>query len=289
MKEVIKRFMEKRPECEAIIGYGSGVSKQAGQENRKVQVDLIIVVKNLKKWHLENSVKNPDDYSFTGKHMMTKASSPFLKKGGRICYMTYIPFEGHSFKIGTIEEKDFLDSLEQWDTFYLAGRMQKPIMIVEASKPIKDSIDNNRRMAIAATALISDERKIPMSEFYETLVSLSYIGDTRMKFAENPQKISNIVKGSMDFFEKTYGDSDLLNRVKGYVENKHSEKLVDMLPILLRAEISNNGNVKETIINYLTEKNKKESTLQTIKGIFTSGPVNSLAYAFAKLKRGRGK
>ena len=27
-----------------------------------------------------------------------------------------------------------------------------------------------------------------MSEFYETIVSLSYMGDTRMKFAENPAK-----------------------------------------------------------------------------------------------------
>ena len=110
-----------------------------------------------------------------------------------------------------------------------------------------------------------------------------------MKFAENPQKISNIVKGAMDFFETTYGDSDLLNRVKGYIENKHSEKLVDMLPILLRAEIANKDNPKEAIINYLTEKNKKESTMQTMKGIFTNGPMKSVAYAFAKLKRGRGK
>jgi len=289
MKSVIKRFMEKRPDCEAIIGYGSGITKQAGQENRKVQVDLIVVVKDLKKWHIQNVKKNPNDYSFTGKQMMTKGSSSFLKKGGKICYMTYIPFEGHSFKIGTIEEKDFLDSLELWDTFYLAGRMQKPIMIVKANKPIKDAIENNRRMAIAAAALISDERKIPMSEFYETIVSLSYMGDTRMKFAENPEKISNIVKGAMDFFEKNYGDSDLLNRVKGYIENKHSEKLVNILPILLRAEIVNKGNTKETIIHYLIEKNKNESTLQTMKGIFTSGPVNSVVYAIAKLKRGRGK
>lgn len=289
MKNVIKRFMEKRPECEAIIGYGSGITKQAGQENRKVQIDLIVVVKDLKKWHIQNVKKNPDDYSFTGRQIMTKGSSSFLKRGGKICYMTYIPFEGHSFKIGTIEEKDFLDSLELWDTFYLAGRMQKPIMIVKANKPIKDAIENNRRMAVAAAALISDERKIPMSEFYETIVSLSYMGDTRMKFAENPAKISNIVKGAQNFFEETYGDSDLLNRVKGYIENKHSENLVNVLPILLRAEIANKGNIRETIIQYLTEKNKNESTLQTMKGIFTSGPVNSIFYAFAKIKRGRGK
>ncbi len=290
MKKVIERFMENRPKCEAIIGYGSGIAKQKGQENRKVQVDLIVVVKDLKKWHNENSRLNPKDYSFTGKNFMTKGDITWLKKGGRICYMTYIEFEGHSFKIGTIEEKDFLDSLEMWDTFYLAGRMQKPILIVKANQNIKEAIDTNRRMAIAAALLISEERKIPMSEFYQTLVSLSYIGDTRMKFAENPMKVANIVNGAIDFFEKTYGDCDLLTRVKGYIENKHSDKLIETLPLLLKAEIdADNSNYKESIINYLTDRNKSESTMQTIKGIFTSGPIKSVKYALAKIKRGRGK
>lgn len=289
MKKVIERFMSARPECEAIIGYGSGIAKQKGQENRKVQVDLIVVVKNLKQWHRENAKMNPSDYSFTGKLFMTKGDITSLKKGGRICYMTYIEFEGHSFKIGTIEESDFLDSLELWDTFYLAGRMQKPILVVKANNKINEAILNNRQMAIAAALLISDERKIPMSEFYETLVSLSYIGDTRMKFAENPHKVSNIVKGATDFFEDAYGNSNLLKRTKGYIENKHSNKLIEILPILLRAEISDVKDAKEVILNYLTEKNKRESSLQTIKGIFTSGPVKSIKYGLAKLKRGRGK
>lgn len=289
MNKVVERFMEKRPKCEAIIGYGSGITKQKGQENRKVQIDLIVVVKDLKKWHRANIRKNPSDYSFTGKTFLKNGSLQLLKKGGKICYLTYIPFEGHSFKIGTIEEKDFLDSLELWDTFYIAGRMQKPIKVFKENKEIKKAIESNRRSAIAAALLISDERKIPMSEFYETLVSLSYMGDTRMKFAENPKKVSNIVKGALDFFEKTYGNSDLFDRVKGYIENKHSSKLIKELPILLQSEIKESNNMKETIINYLKEKNKKESTIQTIKGIFTSGAINSIVYASAKLKRGRGK
>lgn len=290
MKETIKQFMAKRPECEGIIGYGSGISKQKGQENRKVQVDLIVVVKDLKKWHRENVKLNPSDYSFTGRNFMTKCASSLLKKGGRICYMTYIPFMGHSFKIGTIEEKDFLDSLTLWDTYYLAGRMQKPILVVKANKEIKQAIENNRQMAIAATMLISDERKIPMTEFYETLVSLSYMGDTRMKFAENPHKISNIVKGNLEFFEDNYGVSDLYIGEKGYIENKHSKKIITSLPILLQADIaSKGGTYKKIITEFLTERNKNESSVQTIKGIFTSGPVKSIKYGLAKLKRGRGK
>lgn len=290
MKETIKQFMAKRPACEAIIGYGSGIHKQKGQESRKVQVDLIVVVKDLKKWHRENALLNPTDYSFTGRSFMTKGSPTWLKKGGKICYMTYIPFMGHSFKIGTIEESDFLDSLTLWDTYYLAGRMQKPVMIVKTNSQIKKAIENNRKMAVAAALLISEERKIPMEEFYETIVSLSYIGDTRMKFAENPQKISNIVKGSYDFFEDTYGNSDLYKRVKGYIDNKHSKKLISYLPILLQADIaSKEGTYKQIITDFLIQKNKKESSVQTIKGIFTSGPVKSIKYGLAKLKRKTGK
>jgi translocator assembly and maintenance protein 41 len=289
MKSVIKRFMESRPECKAIIGYGSGIHKQAGMGDRKAQVDLIVVVDNLKKWHQENAIKNPSDYSFTGKNFMTKCPVTWLKKGGRICYMTYIPFEGHSFKIGTIEQSDFLDSLNTWDTFYLAGRMQKPILIVKSNKTIDNAIIKNRNMAIISAILISDERKIPMEEFYETIVSLSYIGDTRMKFAENPKKVSNIVKGSLEFFELVYGKSPFLNREKGYIKNKHSKAMIKELPILVQSSIAKASSPKEGIINYLTSCNKDESLNQTVKGIFTSGPVKSIVYASAKLKRAKGK
>lgn len=289
MRETIKRFMSQRPECEAIIGYGSGISKQKDQENRKVQVDLIVVVEDIKKWHKENAKMNSTDYSFTGRQFMTKVSKGMLKKGGKICYMTYIPFEGHSFKIGTIEKNDFLDSLTLWDTFYLAGRMQKPIMVVKASKEIKEAISHNREMAVAAASLISEERKIPLTEFYQTIVSLSYMGDTRMKFAENPKKVSNIVMGALDFFEENYGSSELLKKTKGYITNKHTKENIELLPILIRTKIENDENAGEVIKDYLKDKNKTESSVQTIKGIFTSGPAKSVKYALAKIKRGRGK
>ena len=57
-KDVIKKFIEKRPKVIAAYGYGSGVFKQAGYNgNEEVQLDLIFIVEDIKKWHLENMKK----------------------------------------------------------------------------------------------------------------------------------------------------------------------------------------------------------------------------------------
>lgn len=285
-KQDILKFMEQRPETIAIIGYGSGINPQLGQEKRKMQIDLIIVVSNLKKWHTENMKKNPKDYSLSSKIFFKLFSNKTLKSGAKICYMTYLPFEGKEYKIGTIEEQDFLSDLNNYDTFYLAGRMQKPILIVKTNEKINQAIEYNRKCAVLATKLLLGPGKYEEEYFYTMLTGLSYIGDTRMGIAENPNKVKNIVKGSYEFYQKTYRPLLQIEKDEILIKKENYKGLPKNLKIYLDNYKGRTGN---GVRAFLVNKNKSQSTSQTIKGIFTTGPIKAIKYACAKLKRKQEK
>ncbi len=275
-------FMSTRPKCIGIIGYGSGINLQKGQENRKPQIDLIIIVDNLKQWHKQNMEMNPSDYSFSSKLFFRYINNNFLRNGGKICYMTYIPFGDREYKIGTIQKNDFLDDLDNWSTFYIAGRMQKPILVVLADDDINKRIDDNRKYAVMATRLINGNKVLPERDFYISLAGLSYIGDTRMGIAENPDKVKNIVDGSFDFYHDVYGKLIKIN--DGNVQLETID--IDALPLELKNYInSSDENDMDSVYKFLYHKNKDKSLSQTTKGLFTTGPVKSIKYVAEKIKR----
>ena len=288
IKKEILAFMKTKPNTIGIIGYGSGVNPQKGQENRKPQIDLIVIVENLKEWHKQNIKQNKKDYSFLSRLFFKYAPNKWLKAGAKICYMTYIPFNESKYKIGTIEEHDFLNDLKNWETFYIAGRMQKPILIVKANKEIESAIDYNRHTGTLVSKLIIDKEKINIKDFYITLGSLSYIGDTRMGIAENPDKVKNIVEGSIDFYNNCYGNNLKIINNEVIIEKNIN---LETLPDDLKEYIDNHQekNISDSIKNFLISKNKSKSLSQPIKGIFTTGPIKALKYAKEKLKRGKKK
>lgn len=280
MKNEILNFMKQRPSVIGIIGYGSGINPQAGQENRKAQIDLIVIVSDIKKWHMENMKLNVKDYSFSSRLFFKLASRNKLRSGAGICYMTYLPFNGNEYKIGTIEKKDFLDDLNNYKTFYMAGRMQKPILIVKADNDIKKAIECNRKAGFLATKLLLGPGKYEEEYFYSVLAGLSYVGDTRMGIAENPNKVMNIVKGRFDFYHDVYGS--LLNFKNGKVV---IDDINGKLPSELDSFLHSSNDVRE----FFVTKNKSHSISQTIKGLFTTGLFKSVKYVLAKFKRRTGK
>ena len=94
MKEQILDFLSCRPKVIAAYGDGSGVFKQAGYSSKdKPQLDLILIVDDVKEWHLENIKKNPKDYSFIGKmyFKLTRKSKLIGKTG--VSYLSNILFK----------------------------------------------------------------------------------------------------------------------------------------------------------------------------------------------------
>jgi len=290
----IEEFINKRPDVVAAYGYGSGVFKQAGYTSKdKPQIDLIFVVDDLKEWHKKNFKLNKRDYSLFGKLYIRFAKESKLKKATGITYLSGIKENGSIFKYGTIEEKDLSKYLETWESFYLPGRFQKTIYPIKETKELKERIEKNREQALLLSAYLQEKDEVTKKDLLVTLCGLSYLGDTRMKFAENPRKVLNIVEGSFDIFDKMYKlDKKYFKETKDIItlEKSSIKKDLDTLPQSLYDYIKDYLNeddkvIKEKIEEYFTNMNKYESTKQTIKGLKTNGPCRSISYALKKVMK----
>ena len=294
MNDKIINFVAKRPKLVAGFGYGSGVFKQAGYTSKdKPQLDLIFVVDDQRKWHLENMKLSPKDYSFVGRLYFKYRKISKLKGRTGIAYISNIKEDGSIFKYGTIEAKDLIEYLESWKSFYLPGRLQKPIYIVTDNEEISKAIQKNRDNALLLSCLLQNEEKVSKKDLLATLCGLSYLGDTRMKHFETPGKVLNIVEGNFDAlneiykFDKSYlkvdGDNIIIDRdeLNKYINELPSELLEYINPYLNESHEVLVAKIKE----FFETMTKGESIRQTIKGVGTNGPIRSIAYAYQKLKK----
>ena len=295
MVDKIKEFIDNRPEVVGAYGYGSGMFKQSGYTNKdKPQIDLIFVVDDLKKWHLENMKLNKKDYSLLGKVFFKHASEDRLKGSAGITYISSVIENGTNYKFGTIEEKDLINNLISWDSFYLPGRFQKTVYPIKENKNLKKAIAINREKALMVASYLVGLNTTTRKDIYVMLCGLSYFGDTRMKFAENPRKVLNIVEGSYDEFCKIYPleDKDYLT-VEGDVVKVNQDMIkerISKFPSGIQNYLGKNipedySGVREKILEYFEKLNKKESLQQTVKGIFTSGVGRSITYASKKVMK----
>ena len=292
MNKGILEFVNKRPKVVAAYGYGSGIFKQSGYSSKdKPQIDLILVVDDLRKWHLENMKLNKKDYSFIGKNFFKHGNINKLKGSTGITYVSNISENGNVFKYGTIEKRDLTNYLETWKSFYLPGRFQKNVYPIVDNKEIDTLIDKNRENALLLSAYLEEKEETTKKDLLVTICGLSYLGDTRMKFAENPRKVLNIVEGSFDAFNQIYKfDKDYLKVKQDVVmidKEKVKEELVN-LPDELLEYINPYLNESDEVIRakvfeYFTNLNKMESSTQTIKGIKTNGITRSISYASKKV------
>lgn len=278
MKDFIKEFLNERPEVVAAFGYGSGVFKQLGYDSKeKPQIDLILIVNDMKLWHKENIKKNPKDYSFIGRNFFLNSSIDEIKGITGITYQSNIEYKGHLFKYGIIEYGDFVRHMQTWDSFYVPGRFQKPILTIKSNNFIDELILQNRRNACKVGLLCLNNKDL--KDLYLTICNLSYSGDTRMKVAENPKKVENIVGASYDKFNEMYNFNDLYQKNGERIEYEID---IDELPSSLEKYIKDDK-TKEKVMEYLSDLNRKESSLQTMKGIKTNGIIKSLRYGLAKV------
>lgn len=302
INKLINDFSKTRPDAEVIVGYGSGVKKQANDLGLTKQIDLIFGVKDTKYWHLQNFEMNPTDYSRCG----FKLLSCYENIGTKINYLTFLPYENNMFKIGVVSTNDLIDDLTNWKNFYLAGRFQKPIEIIRTTDAVNKAININRLNALKAALLLSKDFVISEYDLYETICSLSFIGDWRRVFhLENPNKISNIVKGSFSELRSIYHPLDIysayfhINGTGMLVPNNNEIfKSLDTLPIDLlygirkKIKLGKNSEdtklmIQKTIIHYLNSINLKSSAAQPVKGLLINGVSKTKTYLKQKIDKSK--
>lgn len=98
-----------------------------------------------------------------------------------------------------------LRDLEEWETLYLAGRLQKPVKILRDDAKVKLATKQNLENAVRVALLMLPER-FAEEDLFLKIAGLSYRGDFRMLFGENPHKVYNIVYAQMDAFHEKYVD-----------------------------------------------------------------------------------
>ena len=290
-------FISTLPEIVDIIGYGSGVKNQEGYtDDIKRQIDLILTVNDIYEFHKLNFKKYPNIYSNIGIKLIKHVNSI----GTDINYVSNIDYKNNTYKIGVINKNDLSKDLITWDNMYMAGRCQKPISTLKIRDKVKNEIIYNRLNALKIALLLNHNKTITEQELYETICSLSYIGDIRMTMhCENPDKIKNIVNGSKIEFREIYNEvNDNLFDIKNNIISTNTDKILtsildipdSLLKYLHKHMDLNNINIDElnnNIINYLKITNFKSSIAQPIKSIIINGTEKSLNYLKEKRKKGK--
>ena len=290
-------FISTLPEVVDIIGYGSGVKNQEGYtDDIKRQIDLILTVNDIYEFHKLNFKKYPNIYSNIGIKLIKHVNNI----GTDINYVSNIDYKNNTYKIGVINKNDLSKDLITWDNMYMAGRCQKPISTLKIRDKVKNEIIYNRLNALKIALLLNHNKTITEQELYETICSLSYIGDIRMTMhCENPDKIKNIVNGSKIEFREIYNEvNDDLFDIKNNIISTNTDKILNsildipdsLLKYLHKHMDLNNINIDElnnNIINYLKITNFKSSIAQPIKSIIINGTEKSLNYLKEKRKKGK--
>ena len=217
-KEELQEVLSQYPNVLAAFAYGSGVVEQGGYDYSGVDpaqlpmVDMIFVVEDAVRWHAENLVRNKDHYSsFIASWPL---GSPGViayvqtQLGARVWFNAYIPMKTarsplRMLKYGVIERSALLSDLLNWDTLYIAGRLHKPVLLVKSTPEIDEAIEVNRRHAVRAALLLMPKIFTEL-DLYLGVASLSYIGDPRMIFGENPKKVVNLVTPIVPQYRKEY-------------------------------------------------------------------------------------
>src|SRR5690606_32908410 len=108
-------------------------------------------------------------------------------------------------KYGVVNVDTLCRDLTEWDTLYMAGRLQKPVKILRDDARVRIANQANLISALRVALLLLPD-KFSETQLFRTIAGISYMGDPRMSLmTENPHKVANIVDNQLGNFRKLYG------------------------------------------------------------------------------------
>ncbi|KAL1537536.1 phosphatidate cytidylyltransferase, mitochondrial-like isoform X2 [Salvia divinorum] len=314
-------FLDTLPPVEFACIYGS--SLHPNNSDKTSMVDYILGVANPQQWHAENLKLNRDHYAswmvhLGGARLITGVADHI---GVRIHFNPFVSHRDQMFKYGVVRMNDLVQDISGWESFYLSGRLQKPVNVVVDNSGI-EKLNSVNVKAAAAAALLLLPSKFSEEELYAKICSLSYMGDLRMLFAEDRNKVRKIVQGQFELFQQMYNPfieefaaQDLL-RMSSSGDQKLNLiqdcgpsttcSLVSSLPLPLRHHTGTKPGEKkpidesgraaqklafkkeeaaDCIRKTLRRKVMLSSARQAVAGLLTAGAVHGVKYVGSKMKK----
>ncbi|GKZ73230.1 mitochondrial translocator assembly and maintenance protein 41 [Aspergillus niger] len=223
-KEALRQILwQFRAPIRYAFAYGSGVFQQTGsapgssqchpsapaaiknmQQGQGKMIDFIFGVSYSQHWHSLNLHQHRDHYSGLGSLGSYMVSQVQDRIGAGVYFNPYITVNGTLIKYGVVNLDTLCRDLSQWDTLYLAGRLQKPVKILRDHPKVRLANQMNLLSAVRV-ALLLLPAEFTEFQLYSTIASMSYMGDLRMALpAEDPRKVNNIVSSQMANFRRLY-------------------------------------------------------------------------------------
>ncbi|EXJ82803.1 hypothetical protein A1O3_06618 [Capronia epimyces CBS 606.96] len=224
-KEALRQILWKfRAPIRYAFAYGSGVfpqsSNQAGgnatlhpsppeaitkvQDGNQKMIDFIFGVSYTQHWHSLNLQEHRDHYSTVGSlgsYAVSKIQDSF---GAGVYFNPYVTVNGTLIKYGVVNLDTLCKDLSEWNTLYLAGRLQKPVKILRDNPAVRLANQVNLIAAVRAALLLLPP-EFTEQELYSTIAGISYMGDPRMSIGgDDPHKVNNIVKHQLPNFRRLY-------------------------------------------------------------------------------------
>lgn len=223
-KEALRQILwQFRAPIRYAFAYGSGVFPQAAktqtgaklhpnppeaitriQGGNQKMIDFIFGVSYTQHWHSINLQEHRDHYSglgSLGSYAVSKVQDSF---GAGVYFNPYVSVNGTLVKYGVVNLDTLCKDLSEWDTLYLAGRLQKPVKILRDNPSVRLANQVNLLSAIRVALLLLPET-FSEEQLYTTIAGISYMGDPRMSVGgDDPKKVSNIVKYQLKNFRQLY-------------------------------------------------------------------------------------
>ncbi|KAK0425483.1 hypothetical protein QR680_009230 [Steinernema hermaphroditum] len=297
---------------EFCFAYGSGAVAQKGENISKKMVDFVIATNDPARFHTDNITRNPRHYSWL-RNIGGSRVAKFQQYGGaHLIYNTNIQVNTRKIKYGVVSMSDLKADLLDWRWFYLAGRLQKPVVHVIGPNPkVLDELQENRMSALQVALLILSE-SFTMEDLLSQIVALSYNGDFRMMVGEDKNKVSKIVQGAMDRLTAVYSpllatDSRVIVRGARLEQDSSTPAIyhrLNLLPstVLNRLQMRSRfrdahyKDIEEVLFNlaHRSDVNRivasavssivaPSALSQTAKNAVSAGVAKSVAYSGAKL------
>lgn len=206
------------------FAYGSGVFPQSSSNKggnsklhpappeaiTKVQggnqkmIDFIFGVSYSQHWHSLNLQQHRNHYSAVGSlgsYAVSKVQDSF---GAGVYFNPFVTVNGTLIKYGVVNLDTLCKDLSEWNTLYLAGRLQKPVKILRDNPAVRLANQVNL-IAAVRTALLLLPHEFTEKELYATIAGISYMGDPRMSIGgDDPRKVNNIVDNQLQNFRRLY-------------------------------------------------------------------------------------